>query len=168
MDPTTINLNVNGQKRAVTTDPRRPLLDVLREDFQLTGTKYGCGEGQCGACTVLVDGQRTFSCQAAVGDAADKAVLTVEGLPKGDVLHPVQEAFLAEGAFQCGYCTSGMIMATVCLLDAKPSPTDRDIVSWMDKNLCRCCGYPKLIKAVRRAADAGNAKNANHANQAGR
>jgi len=163
MDPTTINLNVNGRKRAVTTDPRRPLLDVLREDLQLTGTKYGCGEGRCGACTVLVDGQRTFSCQATVADAADKPVLTIEGLANGDALHPVQEAFLAEGAFQCGYCTPGMVMATVALLDAKPRPTDADVVAWMNKNVCRCCGYPKLLKAVRRAADAHRAAEADKA-----
>src|SRR5438045_4611411 len=110
---TTIRLSVNGQKRQVTTDPDRPLLDVLREEFQLTGTKYGCGEGHCGACTVLVAGKRTFSCRTSVEDAQGKDVLTIEGLSPGETLHPVQEAFVAEGAFQCGYCTPGMIMATV-------------------------------------------------------
>jgi aerobic-type carbon monoxide dehydrogenase small subunit (CoxS/CutS family) len=151
----TITLTVNGQARTVTTDPDRPLLEVLREDLHLTGTKYGCGEGQCGACTVLLDDKRTFSCRTAVGKADGKTVQTIEGLPTGDALHPVQEAFLAEGAFQCGYCTPGMIMATVALLKDKPRPTDAEIHSWMNKNLCRCCGYPKVVDAVRRAAGLG-------------
>jgi carbon-monoxide dehydrogenase small subunit len=148
----TITFTVNGQKRTVTTDPDRPLLEVIREDLQLTGTKYGCGEGQCGACTVLLNDKRTFSCRTPVSKADGLAVQTVEGLANGEALHPVQEAFLAEGAFQCGYCTSGMIMATVALLKDKPHPTDDEIRSWMNKNLCRCCGYPRVTQAVRRAA----------------
>src|SRR5262247_412798 len=103
----TISLTVNGQSRTVTTDPERPLLDVLREDFQLTGAKYGCGEGQCRACTVLVNGKSVASCLTPVGDADKKTLVTIEGLANGDKLHPVQQAFLEEGAFQCGYCTSG-------------------------------------------------------------
>lgn len=149
---TTFQLMVNGQARVVTTDADRPLLEVLREDLGLTGAKYGCGEGACGACTVLVDGAPTRSCVTPVAAVAGRAVLTIEGLASGGALHPVQEAFLAEGAFQCGYCTSGMIMATVALLRQTPQPSDEQIRGALDGHLCRCCGYPKLLKAVRRAA----------------
>ena len=148
----TITFTVNGQQRTVTTDPERPLLDVLREDLGLTGTKYGCGEARCGACTVLMDGKPTRSCVTPVAQAAGKAIRTVEGLATGTALHPVQEAFLAEGAFQCGYCTPGMIMATVGLLEATPRPSDEQILTALDPHLCRCCAYPALLKAVRRAA----------------
>jgi len=148
----TFNFTVNGRKRAVTTDPDRPLLDVLREDLQLTGTKYGCGERQCGACSVLMDQKRVFSCRTPVSKADGTTVVTVEGLASGDALHPVQDAFLHEGAFQCGYCTSGMIVAAVALLAEKPQPTDADIVAGMNRNVCRCCSYPKIVEAVRRAA----------------
>jgi aerobic carbon-monoxide dehydrogenase small subunit len=148
----TITFTVNGQSRTVTTDPQRPLLDVLREDLKLTGTKYGCGEGQCLACTVLLDGKSVASCVTPVGDADKKNLLTIEGLAKGSQLHPVQEAFLAEGAFQCGYCTSGMIMGVVGLLREKASPTEEEIKARMQRHLCRCCGYPQLTKAIRRAA----------------
>src|SRR5262245_35668046 len=109
----TFNLTVNGQKHSVKSEPQRMLLDVLREDLQLTGTKYGCGETRCGACSVLVGGKRVFSCRTPIEDVADKSILTIEGLCAGDKLHPVQEAFLEENAFQCAYCTSGMIMAAV-------------------------------------------------------
>lgn len=146
------NFAVNGLKRAVTADPDRPLLDVLREDLRLTGTKYGCGERQCGACSVLMDGKRVFSCRTPVSKADGTTVVTIEGLAAGDALHPVQEAFLQEGAFQCGYCTSGMIVAAAALLAEKPNPTDADIVAGMNRNVCRCCSYPKIIEAVRRAA----------------
>lgn len=151
----TITFTVNGQARTVTTDPERRLLDVLREDLGLTGTKYGCGEGTCGACTVLIDGQRMHACQTAVEKVAGKSVLTIEGLASGEKLHPVQEAFLAENAFQCGYCTPGMILGTVALLAERPNPSDAQIVEWMNGHICRCCGYPKILKAVRRAAQAG-------------
>src|SRR2546428_242761 len=117
----TIQFTVNGRRREVTTDPDRPLLDVLREDLGLTGTKYGCGEGQCGACSVLVDGKRVFSCRTGASTVAGKSVLTVEGLSTGEKLHPVQEAFLAESAFQCGYCTPGMVIAAGALLKADPA-----------------------------------------------
>ena len=150
---TTIAFTVNGQKRQVTTDPDRPLLDVLREEFQLTGTKYGCGEGHCGACTVLVAGKRTFSCRTSVEDAADKEVLTIEGLAPADTLHPVQQAFLAEGAFQCGYCTPGMIMATVALLRDNPKPSEAEAADAMNHNVCRCCSYTRILSAVMRAAE---------------
>jgi aerobic-type carbon monoxide dehydrogenase small subunit (CoxS/CutS family) len=149
----TVTLTVNGTARTVITDPRRTLLDVLREDLHLTGTKYGCGEGQCGACTVLMDGKRIRSCITPVPNADKKSITTVEGLAKGDVLHPVQEAFLEEGAMQCGYCTSGMILSAVALLQEKPNPTDEEIFERMNGNICRCNGYIKITNAVRRAAD---------------
>jgi aerobic-type carbon monoxide dehydrogenase small subunit (CoxS/CutS family) len=148
----TITLTVNGKKRTLTTDPQRPLVQVLREDFQLTGVKFGCGDGQCGACTVLVDGRRVLSCQTPVGKVDKAAVTTIEGLAEGDKLHPVQEAFVAEGAMQCGYCTPGMILSAVALLSRKPKPTDQEVTDGMNGNLCRCNGYVKIHRAVRRAA----------------
>ncbi|MCL5279065.1 MAG: (2Fe-2S)-binding protein [Planctomycetes bacterium] len=148
----TITLTVNGVARTVTTDPQRPLLDVLREDLHLTGTKYGCGEGHCGACTVLMDGKPARSCVVPVSLADKKSIITIEGLAKGDSLHPVQEAFLAEGAIQCGYCTPGMILSAVALLQDKSNPTDEEIVAGMNGNICRCNGYVKIMNAVRRAA----------------
>jgi len=147
-----ITLIVNGQKRTVVTDPERPLLDVLREDLGVMGPKYGCGEGLCGACTVLMDGQRALSCITPVGDADKKKITTIEGLADGDRLHPVQQAFLDEGAIQCGYCTPGMILSTVALLEENPRPTDEQIAEWMNGNICRCNGYAKILGAVRRAA----------------
>jgi aerobic carbon-monoxide dehydrogenase small subunit len=149
---TTISFTVNGRQHTVRTDPRRWLLEVLREDLQLTGTKYGCGEGQCGACTVLVEGKQVRSCETPVGEVAGKAVLTIEGLAVNGALHPVQEAFLAVSGFQCGYCTPGMIMTTVALLAQKPEPTESEIRAWMTPHLCRCCGYPRILEAVRHAA----------------
>jgi aerobic-type carbon monoxide dehydrogenase small subunit (CoxS/CutS family) len=148
----TIQLTVNGQRRTVSTDPDRPLLDVLREDLQLTGAKYGCGESRCGACSVLVEGKRVFSCRVPASSAEGKTIVTIEGLARGEDLHPVQKAFLEEGAFQCGYCTPGMIMAAVSLLEEKPKPTDAEIASGMNRNICRCCSYPKILDAVRRAS----------------
>jgi aerobic-type carbon monoxide dehydrogenase small subunit (CoxS/CutS family) len=149
----TVTFMVNGEERAVTTDPRRSLLDVLREDLRLTGAKYGCGEGRCGACSVLLDGKRILSCVTAVVEADDKAITTVEGLAQGDSLHPVQQAFLDVGAMQCGYCTSGMVLAAAALLERNPDPTDEEIVAEMNVNLCRCNGYTKILQAVRRAAE---------------
>jgi len=148
----TISCTVNGHDHSVTTDDHRPLLDVLREDLKLTGTKYGCGEGQCGACSVLVDGKRVFSCITKIGEVDKKQITTIEGLGKGDVLHPVQQAFLDENAFQCGYCTSGMIMAATAMLSDKPTPTEQDIREGMNGNLCRCCSYTRILSAVQRAA----------------
>jgi aerobic-type carbon monoxide dehydrogenase small subunit (CoxS/CutS family) len=148
----TITLTINGAERTVVTDPERPLLEVLREDLHVTGPKYGCGEGRCGACSVLMDGQRIFSCVTPVSMADKKKITTIEGLAKGGRLHPVQQAFLDEGAMQCGYCTSGMILAAVALLNENPRPTDEQIVEWMNGNLCRCNGYTKIMSAVRRAA----------------
>ena len=145
-------LNVNGSERQVDAPPDEPLLYVLRNRLQLTGTKYGCGEGQCGACTVLLDGKPARSCRTPVSQAAGKKVLTIEGLEQNGKLHPVQAAFLEQEAFQCGYCTSGMIMGTVALLNATPNPTDTDIVRQMNGNVCRCGTYPRIVAAVRMAA----------------
>jgi aerobic-type carbon monoxide dehydrogenase small subunit (CoxS/CutS family) len=149
---TTITLNVNGKEMTVVTDPERSLLDVLREELHLTGAKYGCGEGRCGACTVLMDGKRTLSCVTPVARADKKTITTIEGLADGDSLHPVQQAFLDEGAIQCGYCTPGMILNAVVLLEKNPQPTDEQITEWMNGNLCRCNGYTKILSAIRRAA----------------
>lgn len=145
----TFTLTVNGKARTITTDPDRSLLDALREELQLTGAKYGCGEGQCRACTVLLDGKSVPSCMTSVGDAEGRKIVTIEGLANGDKLHPVQEAFLAAGAFQCGYCTAGMIMGVVGLLNEKRQPADADILSRMQKHLCRCCSYPRILQAIR-------------------
>lgn len=148
----TVTLTVNGKKKTITTDPRRSLLDVLREELHLTGTKYGCGEGRCGACTVLMDGERVLSCVTPVAQANKKSITTIEGLAKGDSLHPVQQAFLAEGAMQCGYCTPGMILTAAALLEKNPNSTDEEITTAMNVNLCRCNGYTKILNAVRRAS----------------
>jgi aerobic-type carbon monoxide dehydrogenase small subunit (CoxS/CutS family) len=154
----TVRFKVNGTERSATADPERRLLDVLREELHLTGTKYGCGEGQCGACLVYVDGEPARSCLLPVSSVAGKSVTTIEGLARGDALHPVQEAFLEEGALQCGYCTSGMILAAAALLRQTPDPTDEEIVAGMNGHLCRCNGYVKIVKAVRRAAVAMRAE----------
>ncbi len=128
------------------------MLDVLREDLQLTGAKYGCGEGQCRACTVLMGGKSVASCVTPVGDADKKTIITIEGLAKGDKLHPVQEAFFSEGAFQCGYCTPGMILGVVGALNEKPNATEEEILSRMQKHICRCCSYTRIQSAIRRVA----------------
>ena len=148
----TVEFVVNGEARTITTDPDRPLLDVIREDLRLTGAKYGCGEGQCRACTVLMDGRPITACDTPIAKAEGARIVTIEGLAEGDALHPVQEAFIAEGAMQCGFCVTGMILTAVALLEQNASPTDAQIVEWMNGNLCRCCGYPNLVNAVRRAA----------------
>lgn len=150
----TIKLNVNGRQTAVTTDPERPLLDVLREDVKLTGTKYGCGEGQCRACTVLLDGRPVTSCLTPVSKAAGKDIVTIEGLEQNGRLHVVQQAFLDEGAMQCGYCIPAMILTASSLLETNANPSRDQIAEWMNGNLCRCCGYNKLVDAVARAAEA--------------
>ena len=150
----TIRLSVNGKTRSVDTEPERPLLEVLREDLGLTGTKYGCGEGQCGSCTVLLDGKPAVSCVTTVRAAEGRKIVTIEGLAGSGTLHPVQQAFLDEGAVQCGYCTAGMVLQTVALLDNHPKPTDAQIVDGLDRNLCRCCDYQRIMAAVHRAAAA--------------
>jgi aerobic-type carbon monoxide dehydrogenase small subunit (CoxS/CutS family) len=154
----TIRLSVNGKARSVDTEPQRPLLEVLREDLGLTGTKYGCGEGQCGSCTVLLDGKPAVSCITTVGAAEGHKIVTIEGLAEGGTLHPVQQAFLDEGAVQCGYCTPGMVLQTVALLQNHPMPTDAQIVDGLNGNLCRCSDYQRIMAAVRRAAAATGKK----------
>ncbi len=157
---TTFRFTVNGKARTVKTEADRPLLEVLREDLGLTGAKYGCGEGQCRSCTVLLDGKPVTSCVAPISAAAGKKVVTIEGLAKDGALHPVQEAFAAEGAIQCGYCVPGMILTTAALLERTPRPTDGQIVDALNGNLCRCCGYPRILAAVRRAAEMRGGANA--------
>jgi carbon-monoxide dehydrogenase small subunit len=147
-----MTFTINGEKKTVTTDPDRLLLEVLREDLHLTGTKYGCGQSRCGACMVLLDGATVRSCATRMKDAQGKSVKTIEGLSRGDQLHPVQQAFLDEGAIQCGYCTPGMVLRAVALLEKDPDPSEASIKAWMDGNICRCNGYVKIIKAIRRAA----------------
>jgi aerobic-type carbon monoxide dehydrogenase small subunit (CoxS/CutS family) len=151
-----ITFTINGERKSVTTDPARPLLDVLREDLGLTGAKFGCGERQCGACTVLINGRPAFSCATRVVTANNREIETIEGLAEGDKLHPVQEAFLAEGAMQCGYCTTGMIMNAVALLREKPKPSPDEIRSGMDRNMCRCGTHLRIMAAVARAAERGS------------
>ncbi len=148
----TDKLVVNGRERTLDRGRGRMLLSVLREDLQLTGTKYGCGEGQCGACTVLIDGQATRSCVTSVDFALGKEVRTIEGLAENGQLHPVQRAFVEEAPMQCGHCTSGMILTAVDLLARKPGASSDDIVAGMNGNVCRCCAYPGYLSAVRRAA----------------
>jgi aerobic-type carbon monoxide dehydrogenase small subunit (CoxS/CutS family) len=150
--PAVTELHVNGAKRAVKADAARSLLSVLRDDLDLTGCKYGCGEGKCGACTVLVDGRPVRSCTTPAGSIEAKPVRTIESLAEGDKLHPLQEAFLAEGALQCGYCTPGMILAALALLTRQPDPDREEIVRALGGNICRCGAYPRIIAAVRRAA----------------
>jgi nicotinate dehydrogenase subunit A len=145
-------LHVNGERRGIDADPDRSLLSVLRDDLGLTGAKYGCGEGQCGSCTVLLDGQRVRSCVTRVSAAAGKSVRTVEGLADGDRLHPVQLAMLEADALQCGYCTPGMVMTAVALLEANPEPTRDEIVRGMNGNICRCGTYQRIVTAVEKAA----------------
>ena len=145
-------LNVNGKKLTVDVDPQTSLLTVLRNDLNLTGTKYGCGESQCGACTVLIDGQQTRSCLTPVGKVASRQITTIEGLEKDGQLHPVQEAFLQADALQCGYCTPGMIMAGVALLNKNAKPSRQEIVQHMNRNICRCGTYLRIIAAIQMAS----------------
>jgi aerobic carbon-monoxide dehydrogenase small subunit len=161
----TVRFTVNGKARTVTTEPERPLLEVLREDLGLTGVKYGCGEGQCRACTVLLDGKAVVSCVMPVRAAEGKNIVTIEGLAASGRLHPVQQAFLDEGAMQCGYCMGGMILTAAALLEKNPRPTDAQIVDGMNGNLCRCNGYPRIVAAIHRAAEliGNNAKGASYA-----
>src|SRR3974390_3838943 len=143
-------LNVNGEKREVAVDPDLSLLTVLRDHLDLTGSKYGCGEGACGACTVLIDGRAQRSCITRVGAVVQKQITTIEGVASGEQLHPVQQAFLDAGAMQCAYCTSGMIMTAVSLLSFKPNPSEKEIVDYMQGNICRCGTQPRIIAAIRK------------------
>jgi nicotinate dehydrogenase subunit A len=150
--PTIKELHVNGSKRAINADRERNLLSVLRDDLDLTGSKYGCGEGRCGACTVLIDGQPTRSCITRLAATEGKQVQTIESLVEGEKLHPVQEAFLKEGAMQCGYCTSGMIMSAVALLSREGKPAREEIARFMNGNICRCGTYARIVDAIELAA----------------
>jgi len=145
-------LNVNGSKTRVNAAEQETLLTALRDRLDLTGTKYGCGEGQCGACTVLMDGRAVRSCQITLASAASAKIVTIEGLENNGKLSPVQQAFLDEEAFQCGYCTAGMVMAATSLLSEQANPTDDQIVSAMNGNICRCGTYPRIVEALRHAA----------------
>ena len=147
-------LRVNGDKHRLDTEPTRSLLSVLRDDLDLTGSKYGCGEGRCGACTVLLDGKPTRSCTTRVGAAEGKTIRTIEGLAAGDNLHPVQQAFLDHDAMQCGYCTAGMILSAVALLNDQPRPGRDDINRFMSGNICRCGTYTRIVAAIEQAAKA--------------
>jgi aerobic-type carbon monoxide dehydrogenase small subunit (CoxS/CutS family) len=148
----TIRLAINGKSYTVDAEPQTSLLSVLREQLDLTGSKYGCGEGQCGACTVLIDGKAQRSCVTKVGTVSQKQITTIEGLASGEQLHPVQEAFLEAAAMQCGYCTSGMIMSAVALLQRNPAPKESEIINFMDGNICRCGTYPRIVTAIQKAA----------------
>lgn len=147
-----LEIEVNGERHSVSYAPDTPLLYVLHDELGLTGTKYGCGEGQCGACTVLIGGNPRRSCQIPVSAAAAKPITTIEGLEKDGKLHPVQQAFLDVGAFQCAFCTSGMVMSSVGLLQSNASPKREDIVQFLQGNICRCGTHPRVIEAVQRAA----------------
>ena len=150
--PTIKELHVNGSRRPIDADGRRTLLSVLRDDLDLTGCKYGCGEGRCGACTVLVDGKALRSCNTPVNKALDKKIQTIEGVADGDKLHPLQEAFLDVGALQCGYCTPGMILSALALLKKNAEPTRDDVISGLSGNVCRCGVYGRIVTAVLKAA----------------
>lgn len=145
-------LNVNGSDVRVNASREETLLSVLRNRLNLTGTKYGCGEGQCGACTVLLEGKATRSCLVPIGSAANSQIVTVEGLEQDGILGPVQQAFLAQGAFQCGYCTSGMVVRATSLLREDHNPSEEQIVQAMEGNICRCGTYPRIVEAVKLAA----------------
>ncbi len=148
-------LHVNGSSRRIDADPDRTLLSVLRDDLDLTGAKFGCGEGQCAACTVLVDGVATRSCLTRVGAIAGKKIVTIEGLAPQGSLHPMQQAFLDHDALQCGYCTPGMILGAVALLRRNANPSEAEITAGMNGHICRCGTYPRVVAAIRQAARKG-------------
>jgi aerobic-type carbon monoxide dehydrogenase small subunit (CoxS/CutS family) len=157
--PKATELIINGQRSSVNVEPDVPLLSVLRDYLDLTGTKYGCGEGRCGACSVIIDGQLTRSCVTPVAKAADKNITTIEGLAKDGKLHPLQEAFIKSDAMQCAFCTSGMIIAASALLNRNAHPTREEIVSFMSRNVCRCGVYQRIVEAIQIAAGNGSAEN---------
>jgi nicotinate dehydrogenase subunit A len=150
-----ISLHVNGQRHEIGADPETALLYVLRNDLKLKGTRFGCGLGQCGACTVLVDGRPVQSCDFPLSAAVGKAITTIEGLAAGGALHPLQQAFVDEQAAQCGYCITGIIMSAKALLDANPRPSDADIRTALKGHLCRCGTHQRILRAIRRAAERG-------------
>lgn len=149
---TTVSMSVNGRRYRADVPNSTTLAQFLREDLKLTGTKLGCDRTQCGACTVVVNGRNVYSCTTLALQAEDAEVLTIEGLSKDDALHPIQQAFIDDFAFQCGYCTPGMIMAAKTLLDENPNPTREEIIHHMDGNICRCTGYVPIVAAIERAA----------------
>jgi aerobic-type carbon monoxide dehydrogenase small subunit (CoxS/CutS family) len=149
---TITQLNVNGTSRNIRADSQVSLLFVLRDQLGLTGSKYGCGEGQCGACTVLIDGTARRSCITRMGTVGDKKITTIEGLAIGERLHPLQQAFLDEAAMQCAYCTSGMIMSAASLLNENASPSESEILNFMEGNVCRCGTHPRIVAAIQKAA----------------
>ncbi|WP_372649783.1 (2Fe-2S)-binding protein [Draconibacterium sp.] len=148
-----IEFTLNGKDVSVELEESKKLLWVLRTHFNLTGTKYGCGEGYCGACTVLINNSATRSCATTIGEVADKNVITIEGLAQGEKLHPVQQAFADHDALQCGYCTPGMIMNAVGLLNEQPTPSREDIILGMEDNLCRCGAHNRILDAIEDAAN---------------
>jgi aerobic-type carbon monoxide dehydrogenase small subunit (CoxS/CutS family) len=154
----TFQLQINGQRHSIQSDPETTLLTVLRDHLGLTGSKHGCGEGQCGACTVLLDGTPRRSCVTPVSAAVSKPITTIEGLEQSGRLHPVQQAFLDAEAFQCAYCTSGMIMSSVALLKQNPSPTQSEIEQALQGNICRCGTHPRIIEAVQKAVKTSRAQ----------
>jgi len=149
-----IKLRVNGQSYEVAAEPWRTLLEVIRDTIGLTGTKKGCDEGDCGTCTVLMDGEAVNSCLILAIEAQDKDITTIEGLSEGDTLHPIQQAFVENGGLQCGFCTPGMILSAKALLEKNPHPTEEEIKFAIAGNLCRCTGYIKIIEAIQAAAEA--------------
>ncbi len=148
-----IRLVVNGKSYKISIPPWRTLLEVIREDLKLTGTKEGCGLGECGACTVIMDGRTVNSCLVLAAEADGKQITTIEGLADGDKLHPIQQAFVDHGGLQCGFCTPGMIMSAKALLDEKPTPTEDEIKRGIAGNLCRCTGYTKIIESIKAVAE---------------
>lgn len=147
-----IELLINGEKRQVEAEPETSLLEVLRDDLGLTGSKFGCGESVCGACTVVIDGIASKCCQFPISEAVGKKVTTIEGLAQNGQLHPLQQAFIDEDAMQCGYCVPGMVMSAYALLSRTRNPSERQIRDHMRGNVCRCCAYPRMVKAIQRAA----------------
>jgi carbon-monoxide dehydrogenase small subunit len=152
MSKTHVTCTINGEETEFLCDSNQTVLDVLREDLSLTGSKEGCGSGDCGACSVLVDGRLICSCLMLGSEAEGTSITTIEGIADGENLHPVQSQFLKHAALQCGFCTPGLIVATKALLDANPSPTDEEARYWLAGNLCRCTGYDKIMNAVHAAA----------------
>jgi xanthine dehydrogenase YagT iron-sulfur-binding subunit len=153
-DEASVTLSINGAPRTVAVEPRVSLLDLLREQLDLTGTKKGCDHGTCGACTVWIDGRRVLSCLTLAITCQDREVTTIEGVARGAELHPMQRAFIAHDAFQCGYCTPGQIMSAIALLDEGHLSSDAEIAEWMSGNLCRCAAYPNIRAAIRAVRDA--------------
>ena len=153
MNKLQISVRVNGIRHDVLVSPNRTLTQMIREDLRLTGTKHGCGVGDCGCCTVLLDGEPVNSCLVLAAESHGREITTIEGLADGGTLHPIQESFIKLGAIQCGFCTPGMILSTKALLDENPHPGEEDIRKALSGNLCRCTGYQKIVESVMDAAE---------------